>query len=36
MDDYAVIASGLTKKFGDFIAVDGVSFRIRRGRFSAS
>ncbi len=27
----AVEACGLTKRFGDFTAVDGVSFRIRRG-----
>ena len=26
---------GLTMRFGDFTAVDHVSFRIRRGRFSA-
>lgn len=31
MADEAVIADRLTKKFGDFTAVDGVSFRIRRG-----
>jgi len=29
--DYAVEVSGLTKRFGDFTAVDGVSFAIRRG-----
>ncbi|MCS7178405.1 MAG: ABC transporter ATP-binding protein [Anaerolineae bacterium] len=31
MEELAVVAQGLTKKFGDFTAVDGVSFRIRRG-----
>ena len=30
-DDIAIEASGLTKRFGDFVAVDRVSFRIRRG-----
>ena len=29
--DYAVIAEGLTKKFGKFVAVDHVSFRVKRG-----
>jgi ABC-2 type transport system ATP-binding protein len=29
--DYAVEVTGLTKRFGDFTAVDGVSFAIRRG-----
>ncbi len=29
--DYSVVAEGLTKKFGDFTAVDRVSFKIRRG-----
>ena len=32
MEDVAVLASGLTKRFGDFIAVDHVSFEIRRGQ----
>ncbi|MGQ9584572.1 MAG: ATP-binding cassette domain-containing protein [Anaerolineae bacterium] len=31
-DDYAVIVEGLTKRFGDFTAVDGIHFRIRRGQ----
>ncbi|MEH0295932.1 ribosome-associated ATPase/putative transporter RbbA [Agrobacterium sp. CCNWLW71] len=31
LDDYAIEADGLTKRFGDFTAVDNVSFRIRRG-----
>ncbi len=31
MNEFAVEAVELTKKFGDFIAVDGVTFRIRRG-----
>ena len=30
-DDFAIEASGLTKKFGSFTAVDHVSFQIRRG-----
>ncbi|AFI83213.2 ribosome-associated ATPase/putative transporter RbbA [Methylophaga nitratireducenticrescens] len=30
-DDIAIEAERLTMRFGDFIAVDGVSFRIRRG-----
>ncbi|MCO5731357.1 ribosome-associated ATPase/putative transporter RbbA [Rhizobium sp. SSA_523] len=29
--DYAIEADGLTKRFGDFTAVDNVSFQIRRG-----
>lgn len=31
MDGYAVEVVNLTKRFGDFIAVDGVTFNIRRG-----
>ncbi|XOT95074.1 ATP-binding cassette domain-containing protein, partial [Alcaligenes pakistanensis] len=30
-DDIAIEAEGLTIRFGDFTAVDSVSFRIRRG-----
>ena len=30
-DDISIEAEGLTKKFGDFTAVDHVSFKIRRG-----
>ena len=30
-DDIAIEAEGLTMRFGDFVAVDHVSFRIRRG-----
>ncbi|MFT3967663.1 MAG: ribosome-associated ATPase/putative transporter RbbA [Sphingobium sp.] len=30
-DDIAIEADGLTMRFGDFVAVDRVSFRIRRG-----
>jgi ABC-2 type transport system ATP-binding protein len=30
-DGYAVEAAGLTRHFGDFVAVDGVSFRVQRG-----
>ena len=29
--DFAIEAEGLTMRFGDFVAVDNVSFRIRRG-----
>lgn len=29
--DFAIEAQGLTKRFGDFVAVDNVSFQIRRG-----
>ena len=29
--DYAVVADNLTKNFGDFVAVDNVSFRVKRG-----
>ena len=31
MSDYAVSVEGLTRRFGDFVAVDHVSFDIRRG-----
>ncbi len=31
MSDYAVQVTDLVKRFGDFIAVDGVTFHIRRG-----
>ncbi|MCC6575103.1 MAG: ABC transporter ATP-binding protein [Planctomycetes bacterium] len=31
MPDLAVIAKGLRKKFGDFVAVDGIDFEIARG-----
>ncbi|CAM2175971.1 ribosome-associated ATPase [Burkholderia latens] len=30
-DDYAIEADGLTMRFGDFVAVDHVSLKIRRG-----
>jgi len=30
-EDYAIEADGLTQRFGDFTAVDHVSFKIRRG-----
>ncbi|MFQ6102324.1 MAG: ABC transporter ATP-binding protein [Anaerolineae bacterium] len=30
-DNYAVIARGLTKRFGDFTAVDEIDFEVRRG-----
>jgi len=31
MTEYAIETSGLTKRFGDFTAVDGVDLRVRRG-----
>ncbi|MGQ9567980.1 MAG: ABC transporter ATP-binding protein [Anaerolineae bacterium] len=31
-DGYAVVVEGLTKRFGDFTAVDHISLRIRRGQ----
>ncbi len=31
MSEYAVIAENLTKSFGSFIAVDSMSFRVRKG-----
>jgi len=31
MSEYAVEVNGLTKRFGDFTAVDGVTFNIQRG-----
>jgi ribosome-dependent ATPase len=30
-EEVAIEAEGLTRRFGEFVAVDGVSFRIRRG-----
>ncbi|RLC65920.1 MAG: ABC transporter ATP-binding protein [Chloroflexi bacterium] len=30
-DDFTIIARGLTKRFGDFTAVDGIDFQVRRG-----
>ncbi len=30
-NDYTVVAEGLTKKFGKFVAVDHVSFKVKRG-----
>ena len=30
-NNFAVIARGLTKRFGDFTAVDGIDFEVRRG-----
>ncbi|MHB0871637.1 MAG: ABC transporter ATP-binding protein [Chloroflexota bacterium] len=33
--DYAVEAINLTKRFGDFTAVDGVSFQVKRGEIFA-
>jgi spermidine/putrescine transport system ATP-binding protein len=33
MSDWAVELDGVTKRFGDFAAVDGVSLRIARGEF---
>ena len=31
MDEYAVEAANLTKRFGDFVAVNSISFRVRKG-----
>ena len=31
INDYIITADGLTKKFGSFTAVDGISFSVRRG-----
>ncbi|NLE77314.1 MAG: ABC transporter ATP-binding protein [Chloroflexi bacterium] len=31
-DGAAVVVDGLTKRFGDFVAVDGISFRIQQGQ----
>jgi ABC-2 type transport system ATP-binding protein len=31
MDDFVIIANELTRKFGDFVAVDSVSFNVERG-----
>lgn len=33
VDQYAIVASGLTKRFGDVTAVDGVDLSVRRGEF---
>ena len=30
-NDFAVVAEGLTKKFGKFVAVDHISFKVKRG-----
>ncbi len=30
-DDFAVVVEGLTKKFGNFTAVDNVNFKVKRG-----
>jgi len=30
-DSYAVIAEGLTKRFGHFTAVDNISFKVKKG-----
>lgn len=30
-DDYVIIADGLTKQFGTFVATDHITFRVRRG-----
>ena len=29
--EYAVVVEGMTKKFGDFVAVDNVTFKVKRG-----
>ena len=31
MSEYSIVVSGLTKKFGDFVAVNSVSFRVGKG-----
>ncbi|MBI2794900.1 MAG: ABC transporter ATP-binding protein [Ignavibacteria bacterium] len=31
MDDFVIIARDLTRKFGDFVAVDSISFNVERG-----
>lgn len=31
MDEYTIVANNLTKRFGDFVAVDHVSFRVKQG-----
>lgn len=31
MDDFTIVAKDLTRKFGDFVAVDSVSFNVKRG-----
>lgn len=30
-DDFAIVVEGLTRRFGDLVAVDGLSFSVRRG-----
>ncbi len=30
---YSIVAEGLTKKFGDFVAVDNISFSVQKGEF---
>jgi len=30
---YSIVAEGLTKKFGDFVAVDNISFTVKKGEF---
>ena len=34
MMEYSVEVEGLTKKFGDFTAVDNISFSVESGRLS--
>jgi len=31
MADFSIIAEGITKKYGDFTAVDGISFSVKKG-----
>ena len=30
-NEYAIVADGLTKQFGDFIATNHITFRVHRG-----
>ena len=30
-NDYAIVAEGLTKQFGDFIATNHITFQVHRG-----
>ena len=30
-DEYAIVVDNLTRRFGDFVAVDHISFRVRKG-----
>ena len=30
-DSYAIVVEGLVKRYGDLVAVDGISFEVERG-----